>query len=575
MFSDDKFMDINHPNPQFYRPNYTILNGEWNFLFDKNNKGDKKGFSSGLTNPIKINVPYVYNTEKSLINSKERCNHVWYEKHLNLDELKDRYILHFEGVDYVSSLYINGSYLGTSKGGYHRVSYDITDYLVLGDNLIVLKCSDSLSRDRPRGKQRFTKKNMLCWYEDMIGIYKTVWIENVKDNYIKHFHMIPSKDNKKIDFSFELNGIDSILDIELSFGNKVIKSESYKVSGFYPKVEFKLNDDIKEWDVLNPTLYDLKFTLKENDVIQDTVYSYVAFRDIKIENKKIYLNGKELYQKLVLDQGYFDKSLLTTTYEELDSDMKNMIASGFNGARKHQKIEDERFYYLADKYGYLVWAEMPSMYTFTAKSRENFSLEYFEVLKQLYNHPSIITWVIMNESWGIINVHRSLSQISFMNMLYVKTKDIDRSRIVITNDGWDHTVSDIFTIHLYEQESTQFKNDIDLALSKGIIKSFIKKHAYAKGYSYNDVPIMVSEFGGTSFVNSDKKSWGYGKEVTNKDEYLDRLSKLFEVIQKDDRICGYCYTQLSDVYQEVNGIYTMDRTPKVDVSLLKNIQDRR
>ena len=575
MFSDNKFKDHDHPNPIMYREDYILLNGEWDFLFDYKNKGEKEGLSRGFTSEYKINVPYVYNTPKSNINITKKCDNVWYSKVLHFDELKDRYILHFEGSDYITKVFINSELLSIEKGGYHRISYDITDYLTIGDNTLVVKCEDSFRLTQPRGKQRFLKKNYLCWYEEVTGIYKTVWIEKRKESSIESLHIKPSLKEKLIDFHIVTTSEIGTLEIELSYKDKIIKKDIINMSGLFINHEMKIDSDIIPWEVLNPTLYDLKLTLKDDKGVEDILYTYTAFRDIKVDGSRILLNGNPLYQKLVLDQGYFNDSLLTGSYNELEDDILNMIKCGFNGARKHQKIEDERYYYLADKYGFIVWAEMPSMYKFNSLSRDNFFSEYAKVLKQLINHPSIITWVIFNESWGIFRIHHSNNQIAYVNMLYKYTKGIDDTRLVISNDGWDHTISDILTIHLYDQDQVKFKDNIDKAIKTGIIKSFTKKHTFAKGYHYNNEPIMISEFGGTSFVNTIKGAWGYGKSVKDVSEYRDRLDNLFAVIQNDDRIIGYCYTQVSDFMQETNGIYTMDRKAKIDPSELNAIQKRR
>ncbi len=457
------------------------------------------------------------------------------------------------------------------KGAYIRHSANVTKYLSIGTNSIVLSVYDSLSTKQPRGKQRFLKKNFMCWYEETTGIYKDVWLEEVPKNYIESFHITPNRDTKTIDLSLQFNGINDNLTVNISYKDEKICSNVYKVSDSIIDLSIKLKE-IEEWNVLDPKLYDIEFVYGD-----DVVLSYFAFRSLKAENKKVYLNDKELYQKLVLDQGYFNDSLLTpSSPSDIFKDIDLSIEFGFNGARKHQKREDDRYYAYADMMGFILWAEMPSAYKANKIAYENLRYEWKNIVNELYNHPSIICWTPINESWGVYLINKRKKERDFVNLMYDLTKSIDPNRFCLTNDGWEHTKSDFLTIHLYSQDPSELNDWINLALDKGIVKSLLpyKYHTYVKGFKYNDEPIIISEFGGTAYASKESKDWGYGESVKTDDEYINRLTSLFDTIKNVKEVSGYCYTQITDVRQEINGLLTIDRTPKVNPEIIKSIQER-
>lgn len=570
MFRVESFHD-GHPNPIFYRSEYQILNGEWDFAFDPKDQFEKiKGY---LPKDLKINVPFSYLTKMSLINDQKRCDHVWYHRTLEIKDLSKRFLLHFEGADYHLKLWINDKFVGEDHGGYHRMTFDITESLHLGINDITVKCDDSFSILQPRGKQRFRKKNFACWYEETTGIWKTVWLETVNKTYIERFKITPDLRKKMVMFEFVLSSPSNYLDIEIKYDGETIRKETVDASHTFIQSKIFINDeDIQKWDVLSPKLYDLVFTLKDGDT-EDKVFSYFGFRSLEIISNKVYLNDHHLYQKLVLDQGYFEGSDLTPpSGTALFDDISRMIDMGFNGVRKHQKREDDRFYAYADMMGYLVWAEMPSVYYFNKKSEVNVEREWNMMVKELYNHPSIIAWTPFNESWGIPFIYRSKKEQTFVNRIYHETKEYDPYRFVITNDGWCHTISDLLTIHLYDQDAIKLRQNMDDAINKGVIHSMMMQHTFAKGYHFNHQPILLTEFGGTAYTHHDSSSWGYGSTVKDDNEYISRLKSLFQAIKDDPEIDGYCYTQLSDVKQEINGLYTLDRKAKIKPEIMKDIQ---
>ncbi|MBP5342701.1 glycoside hydrolase family 2 [bacterium] len=572
----------NHPNPSFYRSDYIILDGMWDFCFDYHNQGRIKGFHKNFPISDKINVPYSYLSKSSNINIQTRCDHVWYHRIIDhsIDENYRTFII-FEGSDYKTTLYINGKYVGKNIGGYHRFSFDITDYLKEGDNDITVKVSDNMSILKVRGKQRFRKNNFWCWYEETTGIWKTVWLEKRPNTYIDSIKLTPSFKTKSFKLELTSNEIINNLSIKVNYKNTLV----YNVTNLRSlsneiEVVIPLSVNFHPWDILKPNLYDIELKLASNILRRgipkeytDTVLSYIGIRDIYTKENKIYLNDHPIYQKLILDQGYIDNGDMTMTDEELEFDINAMIEMGFNGARKHQKIEIEKYYSYADFYGYLVWLEMPSMYLTLISSAKRFMKEWSEILKQFYNHPAIITYTPFNESWGIWGIDRSDPGTKlFVKKVYDLTKSYDSTRLVTTNDGWSHLNSDIITLHLYNQDKESLKYDIDRAFNENFVNyKKGRKFVLKREYLFNK-PVILDEFGGTSFLEENKVTFGYGDDCKTLDEFENRLKDLFSLILDDNRFVGYCYTQLSDVRQEMNGLYTMDRKIKIPSDIMKDIQ---
>lgn len=326
------------------------------------------------------------------------------------------------------------------------------------------------------------------------------------------------------------------------------------------------------WDVLNPRLYDITFELIEENQIVDTVYSYFGMRKISIRGNKVYLNNKFIYQKLILNQGYYPGGFITGTVEDFANDIEKVVEFGFNGMRIHQKIEDPRMLYLCDKKGLLVWQEMPSAYEYSPEAAKHIINEWQEVIKRGYNHPCIITWVPINESWGIKDVSYNKEQQHFLQAIYHLTKAIDKTRPVIDNDGWEHIKTDICTIHDYEGDGERLYDhykEFNNVLEYGTTLRN-PRYLYIKN-NYNGEPIMINEYGGISFAGD--SGWGYNEKASTEEEYIERYRTLTMAIKNLPYVTGYCYTQLTDVEIEDNGLLTFDRKPKVDPKKIKEIND--
>lgn len=579
-----------YPRPQFVRKEWQNLNGEWNFVFDDNDQGETKEYFKNFPRDKKIIIPFTYETKLSGIEDESVHYIVWYNRKINIlkEQLQNnKVILNFEGSDYKTKVWINGKYIGENIGAYSRFSFNIEKYVVEGENDITIKVEDSLSKDQPRGKQRYKKESWKCWYIQTTGIWKTVWLELVSKKYIKEVKITPKTDKVQLEIQTNLLEQDIekqkyYIETEISFNGQILNNTKEKINNNYEKIEINIvkegiKHDIQKWSVNSPNLYDITYKLYCEDKVIDTAYSYFGIREIAVKADKILLNGEELYLKLILDQGYWKESHLTPPSEDsLIKDIEKVLAFGYNGIRKHQKVEDERFLYWCDVKGVLVWSEMANCYNFDDISLQNFTNEWIKVVKQNYNHPSIITWVPINESWGIPEVSICEKEQNFANTLYYLTKAIDNTRPVISNDGWEHTISDIITIHDYKQDDEllyeQYTDKEKKVLNN--LEEYNGKHRlFANGYRYEGQPVIMSEYGGIA-INSEE-GWGYGKQVKDEKELVERLTKLTKAIKNIPYITGYCYTQLTDVQQEINGLMDEKRNCKIEPSIIRNINNMK
>lgn len=577
-------MNALHPRPQFSRNNWESLDGEWKFAFDDKNIGEVNKWANGIPEGKTIQVPFSYETKLSGIEDSSHHPVVWYERTINVKQDKN-VLLHFEGADYYTTLWVNGLKVGHHQGAYTAFVFDITNYVHKGENQVVVKVEDSMDCSQPRGKQRWLKDNFGCWYVQTTGIWKTVWLEYVSPIHIDYLKMTPEYDKKEIAIELHVNKKEYDSDLtasaEISYEGKIINKVTVKVidgvAKFSPSVLESGNPwSMKSWSPEIPNLYDIKFELFQDGQPVDLVNSYFGMRKISIEGRKILLNNEELYQRLILDQGYWEESGLTPpTVEALETDIDKVLEMGYNGVRKHQKIEDNRFLYLCDKKGLLVWSEVGATYTFDDQAVANFTNEWIEIVQQNYNHPCIITWVPFNESWGIGDIFVNEAQQKFTEGIYYLTKTFDSMRPVITNDGWEHTISDIITLHDYEEFGEVFRKrykNSEVLLSNNIQHN---KHRFpfAKGYGDQGQPVIISEFGGIAFAS--ESGWGYGNQVKDEEAFIQRFESIHQAIQDLDYVCGFCYTQLTDVQQEINGLLTIDRKAKVDLTKIREINERK
>ena len=587
-----------YPRPQLMRSTWQNLNGEWDFAFDEENRGVRENWQNGIPKQKKIQVPFSYETKASGIGDPAQHEVVWYQRNFSFAKKEGkRSLLHFEGADFQTEVWVNGKAAGKHTGAYSRFSFDVTALLQEGENSLVVRCQDSMSVEIPRGKQRWMRENYACWYVQTTGIWKTVWMEEVPEIYIGEVKLTPEIASGELQIEAKIvdEGSDEreekprelLLLSEAFFDGKKIGSVETAIHlGRASQRLSVLREDLFEWGLHlwtpeSPALYDLKLTLMEQTSDEkstlDEVLSYFGMREIRIDHGNILLNNVPLYQRLILDQGYFEESGLTPpSVEALVLDIDRVKEMGFNGVRKHMKVEDERFLYLADVKGLLVWSEMAAHYRFSDAAVQEYTKEWMEVLRQNYNHPSIITWTPFNESWGIPQVETERRQQHYTEAIYHLTKAFDPMRPVISNDGWEHTVSDIITLHDYEEDGERFLNRY-LTHKEEILRTQLyhcgHKSAMANGYTYEGQPVILSEYGGIAFADKQQGEWGYGNAVKSEEEFLLRLQKITSAIYQVPYIVGFCYTQVSDVEQEVNGLMRENRTYKVDPQKIRPIID--
>ena len=568
-----------YPRPQFKRFEFQSLNGEWNFDFDDDKKIYKSNSFMNLDLSKKIVVPFTYQTKLSGINDLSRHENMVYERLFDLDDsLKGKnIILNFNAVDNVCKVYLNGNYVGEHHEGYTSFKFDVSEYIKDKDNRLVVYVNDNYDPTIPRGKQYWDGNSSRCWYNANSGIWQSVWLEAFNEDYIDVSFITPNIDTNSIKFLIESKyGYADEALIEIYYKEKKVRKLCIDFEGKEANVEVLLRaddyiDELHYWTVDNPNLYDVKLSLLKEGKVLDTVDTYFGFRKVHVdENGDICLNNKKIYQRLILDQGYFDGGDLTPSdVEELRKDILIAKEMGFNGARKHQKIEDPYFYYYADKLGYLVWAEIPSPYNFNHHEVNYMNSLIQNVVKQLYNHPSIITWVPFNESWGVRKALTDYKQKSLIKSAYYLIKSLDESRLVDSNDGWENvSETDFISIHDYSATGDDFeikyrRDNLNTVQPMG-------RKLMAYGERYNNHPVLLTEYGGLSMVKEVGENF-FGYHIASDEEkLLSDLTHLQENVRKCD-FNGFCYTQLTDVKQETNGLLDAKHNPKYDLKAIRKI----
>ena len=565
-----------YPRPQFRRDAWQNLNGIWEFDYLDGRNG-----AIDLKMPLtkEINVPFSYQWEASGINDKTVHDTVLYRRSFEIAEENHnkRVILCFNGADYETTVWVNGKFVMNHVGGYTPFHGDITDFLKEGKNEIFVRCKDTLETAVPRGKQSWTGWPFGCFYFPNSGIWQSVWLEFFSEDCIENYSLRSNIDERVIYGGIETYyGKADELEITVSFHNKVIKKLRTSIEGKRTKFSINMNDNAFDFGGLiwwpdNPQLVYVDFKLLKNGAVCDEAHTRIGMRKISVEEGVIKLNNVPLYQRLILDQGYWKESGLTPpSADALKRDIELAKTMGFNGARKHQKVEDPYFYYYADELGFLTWCEMPSAYTFCNEEVAAITQQWQEIIHVAKNFASVVAYVPLNESWGAREMKTSGEQQNFAKSLYYLTKCLDTDRLISTNDGYENVEqSDILSIHDYnikrsDEFTVKYTGHYDGMYPQGLA-------LFADGHHYQGQPVLLTEFGGIALVGDQKDgAWGYGNGAKDENELLERLEQLVDGISKTE-FQGYCYTQLTDVEQEVNGLLYADRTPKVDLNKFRNI----
>jgi len=570
-----------YPEPRFERSRWRSLNGEWEFEFDDANAGLDQNWQAS-TKPFskRIKVPFCFESPASGIGGTGFHPWVWYRREFSPPQewRGQRVLLHFGAVDYRAWVWINGRMAGSHEGGNTPFHFDITPHLKPGSNVVTLRVEDP-PKDRtiPRGKQIWEPKSRGIFYTRTTGIWQSVWMEAAGDSYLDQVRVTASMDGA---VRFEARAARPAEGQRfrvriLDRGQVVADSDVNLTGNGSASVQLHVPNP-RLWFVNQPNLYDAVYELRAGDVVLDSVKSYFGFRTVTTGNGKVLINGRPVYLKWVLDQGYWPETLLTPPSDDaIRFDIEAAREMGFNGARKHQKVEDPRFLYWADKLGFLVSGEMANAYEYDPAYAARFTREWMEAVDRDYSHPSVIMWVPINESWGTHNL-RDPQQQAHLKALYWLTKSLDTTRPVVENDGWEHVdTMDLFTIHDYAATGVRLYEKYKDLGKPGAAIPDNGRAIFAPGYRYNGTPFLLSEFGGIAFIPEGTRApgdaWGYAGVEKTADSALKRLRGLYEAIAKIPAIAGICYTQLTDVEQEVNGLLTYDRKKKFDSAVLREI----
>lgn len=559
-----------HPNPQFERENWENLNGKWEFEIDKSASGVCRKLYRAENLSGEIIVPFCPESVLSGIGDTDFLNSVWYKRKINIKDKSNRIILHIGACDYFTTVYVNTKKVGEHRGGYTSFSFDITDFVNTGENDLVIHAVDENRTGlQPCGKQSQSYYSKICDYTRTTGIWQTVWLEYVPKTHIKSVKYYPDAENGNITIKAMVTGHSNFVATVYYEGREVGKVNC-KPAGYNVNVTIDLAEK-HLWEIGCGRLYDIVFTYGE-----DKVKSYFGLRNVCLDGYKFMLNGKGVFQRMVLDQGYYPDGIYTApTDDALINDIKIALDAGFTGARLHQKVFEPRFLYHCDRMGYIVWGEYAN---WGLNHTELYALPIFlreweEVIERDFNHPSIIGWIPFNETWDINNKKQSDEVIE---MVYKTTKLLDTTRPCIDTSGGLHVVTDIFDFHDYCQDIDEFKGYMEKLEKEDIITDQLERNPIYQGREiYKGEPVFASEYGGIKWdVECDIQSWGYGNEPKTVEEFINRYEGLTNAIMECKKIFGFCYTQLYDIEQEKNGLYTYTRKPKFDMSVIRKINSK-
>lgn len=573
-----------HPNPQWERESWKNLNGAWEFEFDFGCSARERKLWEKEKFDREIVVPFCPESKLSGIAYTDFMDGVAYRRTFEIteQELSGHVLLHFGAVDYESFVYVNEALVGSHKGGYTSFSFDITKFVTVGSNSLFVAVEDHVrTKLQPKGKQADKYYSNACDYTRTTGIWQTVWLEFVPKAYLSSAKYYTDPDNGKVTITGVAEGAGTFT-AQAAWEGKPVGSVSLPVSGGF----FSAQLDLAETHLWQPGqggLYDLTLTFGE-----DRVKSYFGLRTAKFEGRKFMLNGKSLFLRTVLDQGFYPDGIYTApTEEDLVKDIQLSYNAGFNGARLHEKVFEARFLYHCDRLGYIVWGEYPNWGLDHAEplATEIYLNEWSEAVERDFNHPAIVGWCPFNETWGY---HEEREKNALLSSIYKLTKRLDPTRPCIDTSGNFRVISEVYDIHDYDQDPASFKarwNSLTALAKEGSIPAdhpFFTEAPWGENgraplfcQPYDGQPIYVSEYGGIRWPDDTVEGWGYGNAPKTPEEFFARYKGLTEALLQDPEICGFCYTQLYDIEQEVNGIYAYSREPKFDVSIVREINQQK
>jgi len=581
-----------YPRPQFTRQDWLCLNGRWQFEIDFGDSGIERGVRDReLTGAI--TVPFCPESELSGVGNVDFLNAVWYRRDVAIPAAWEgrTVLLHFQAVDYDATVWVNGVEVARHRGGFSPFTCDLGGVAGPGTKAtIVVRARDLKGRAKPGGKQSTSYANRGCHYTRTTGIWQSVWMEPVNAAHMRRPRLTPDVGNGTITVDVPLGGRRPAMVVRarLSDGDGECAAAEVAVRDFSPRLVLTIPEGKRRpWSIEDPHLYDIALELVDADgTVLDSAETYAGLRSITIDGKKVLINGESVFQRLVLDQGYYPDGILTAPSDEaLKKDIELSMAAGFNGARLHQKVFEERFLYHADKMGYLVWGEFADWGIDRSSPEATYVTQWLEVLERDYSHPSIVGWCPLNETaQPIPDEIPGLDDVT--KAMFLATKAMDTTRPVLDTSGYSHRVSvaDVYDCHDYQQDPAKFKEN-QAGLADG--KPFTNGPADRPwSIHYRGQPYFVSEFGGiwwnaelaaaaAAQKGGRQDSWGYGERVKDLEEFYVRFEGLCGVLLDDPDMFAYCYTQLTDVYQEQNGIYHFDRSPKFDMARINAAQTKK
>ena len=585
-----------HPSPQRRRKGWLDLSGRWGFAYDDADVGLGAGWHDDPS-PFQrvIQVPYPPESRLSGIHDSTDHPVVWYRRTVRISDVGGfergrRVLLHFGAVDYEARVWLNGRLVERHTGGHTAFSIDVTDALADTDEQVLVVRAEDRPRDltQPRGKQYWEIKPERIWYHRTTGIWKPVWLEAVGRPYISELAWTPDLQRGRLGIRARLSDEpdrELRLRVRLTARGEVLADDSYLVRSRDHEREIRLGAESNEtvgggfsWSPSHPNLIDADVLLEDRDGrALDRIASYAAMRSVGAEDGIYLLNGRPAYLRLVLAQNYWPESHLAAPSDQaIRREVELIKELGFNGVRIHQKVEDERFLYWCDRLGLLVWAEMANAYEFSEDAVSRFTREWIEVIRQQYSHPSVITWVPFNESWGVPNLPGSAAQRDYVRAMYHLTKALDPTRPVIGNDGWEHIGGDVLGIHDYALDGAALRErwGTPEAVDQALAGRPQHQRAVLEDLPRDGRPVILSEFGGITYEPEPGKPWfGYGS-VSSEEELRGKYEELVSAILDSPAVAGFCYTQLTDTEQETNGLLRADRTPKMDLDFVRSITAR-
>jgi beta-galactosidase/beta-glucuronidase len=579
-----------YPRPQFERPDWLCLNGEWQFEIDGGDSGLERGLPKRELAGT-IVVPFCPESELSGVANTDFLNAVWYRRVVRIPAAWNgrRVRLHFQAVDYDATVWVNGREVARHRGGFSPFAIDLGK--IRGEAVIVVRARDTPHEPQPRGKQSIDFKNKGCHYTRTTGIWQTVWMEPVPEVYLKRARITPDVGQGMIRIAQPLSQNLPGYRIRATLGDEAGEIVSRTVE---TGLDFRANLDLavpperqRLWSPDDPHLYGISIELLGADgQVLDRVSSYAGLRSVTIQGLAVKINGRTLFQRLVLDQGYYLDGLMTAPSDEaLIRDIELSLAAGFNGARLHQKVFEERFLYHCDRLGYLVWGEFGdwgcnfgNIDGNNQRPGATYITQWLEVLERDYSHPSIVGWCPLNESWQMLHDRITILD-DVTRGMFLATKALDSTRPVLDTSGYSHRVpeTDVYDTHCYEQDPETFAK-LFSRLDKG--KPYVNKLPFQNklpiNQPYAGQPFFVSEFGGIWWnpAHQGEAKWGDGHQPKSLEEFYTRFEAMCAALLGHPQMFGYCYTQLTDVFQEQNGIYWFDRSPKFDLERIREIQQR-